>query len=199
MKTLIVATRNRGKLKEIQELLKDLPLEIKSLADYHGLPNIIEDGKTFRANALKKALTISSHTGALVLGEDSGIEVAALENRPGVYSARYAGQEASDQDNNEKMLCELKGVPLKKRGARYRCVAALTDGKTVIATVSGSCPGSIALKPQGGNGFGYDPLFIPSGYQQTFGQLDPSIKAEISHRAKAMKKVRQVLQDYLSR
>lgn len=193
MKKLIVATKNQGKLREIRELLKDFPIRVVSLADYNDLPDIIEDGKTFRANALKKALTISRHTGELVLGEDSGIEVVALQHRPGVYSARYSGPEATDKKNNSKLLRELAGIPFKNRHARYRCVAALAEGGKVIATVSGSCDGLIADAPKGKNGFGYDPLFFIPQYGKTFGQLNPSIKSQISHRAKAMKKVKRVL------
>ncbi|MEW5895335.1 MAG: XTP/dITP diphosphatase [Candidatus Omnitrophota bacterium] len=196
MKTLIVATKNKGKLEEIRSLLKDLPFKIKSLSDYKNLPEIIEDGKTFRANALKKALTISRHTGQLVLGEDSGIQVKVLGNRPGVRSARYSGREATDQQNNEKLLKELRGVPMKERKARYRCVAALTEGERVIAVVSGSCEGLIAGKPEGTNGFGYDPLFFIPKYNKTFGLLPPPVKASMSHRAKAMEKVRDVLVNY---
>lgn len=198
MKILIVATKNKGKLKEIEELLKDFPIKVKSLADYKNLPEIIEDGKTFRSNALKKALTISRHTKTLVLGEDSGIEVEALGNRPGVYSARYSDPEATDKKNNLKMLRELKGVPMAKRQARYRCVAALTDGENVIGTASGVCEGVIAEGVNGKNGFGYDPLFFIVQYNKTFGQLDPAIKAGMSHRAKAMKKIQVMLRRFFS-
>ena len=197
MRTLIVATKNKGKLKEIQELLKDLPLKITSLTDYKNLPEIIEDGKTFRANALKKALTISRVKKTLVLGEDSGIEVKALGNRPGVRSARYSDPDATDEKNNRKMLAELKGITMGKRQARYRCVAALTDGDKIVAVVSGSCEGLIAEKPMGKNGFGYDPLFFIPKYNKTFGQLDPSIKKQMSHRAKAMAKIKEVLEERL--
>lgn len=196
MKALIVATKNKGKLKEIKELLKDLPLKVTSLADYKNFPEIVEDGKTFRANALKKALAISRHTKTLVLGEDSGIEVKALGNRPGVRSARYSGPGAADKGNNLKMLRELRGVPMNKRQARYRCVAALTDGDKIIGTVSGACEGLIAERSKGKNGFGYDPLFFIPKYNKTFGQLDPSIKAGMSHRAKAMKKIKTILKRY---
>ena len=197
-KRLIVATKNQGKLREIRELLDGLPLEMCSLSDFQGLPEIVEDGSTFRANALKKALTIARHTGGLVLGEDSGIEVAALDKRPGVYSARYAGVQATDRKNNLKLLRELRGVPMKDRRARYRCVAALVEGETVIAVVSGRCEGMIAQQPQGRNGFGYDPLFFVPRHGQTFGMLDPSIKAVISHRARAMVRVRAALESYLA-
>jgi len=196
---LIVATKNKGKLKEIRALLGGLPLKITSLADYPQAPRIVEDGKSFRGNALKKAATISMWTGKLALGEDSGLEVNALSRRPGVYSARFAGENATDKKNNAKLIRVLKGVPLSKRQARYRCYAALTDGEGIIDVVSGSCSGSIALKAQGENGFGYDPLFYLKRYDQTFGQLPPEVKGRLSHRFRAMKKVRRVLEAYLAR
>ncbi len=197
MPTLIVATKNQGKLREIKELLKELPLEIVSLADYPDLPEIVEDGKTFRANALKKAVTISRHTRTLVLGEDSGLEVEALGFKPGIYSARFAGEHADDQKNNRKLLEVLKKIPFKKRGARYRCVAALTDGENVIGTVFGCCEGHIALKPRGHNGFGYDPLFVVPEFHKTFGELPPEVKERLSHRGQAMKKMKKLLESYL--
>lgn len=194
MEILIVATGNPKKLKEIRALIHGLDFEVRSLADYDDLPEIIEDGRTFRANALKKALTISRRTGALVMGEDSGIEVKALGNRPGVFSARYSDPGATDARNNAKMLEELRDVPDQERQARYRCVAALTRGDEIIATVSGTCRGMIAREECGTNGFGYDPLFLIPEYGQTFGQLDPAVKAGMSHRARAMKKLRRVLE-----
>lgn len=193
MKTLIVATKNKGKLCEIKKLLKELPFRVQSLADYSRFPDIVEDGKTFRANALKKSLTISRHMNALVLGEDSGIEVKALGNRPGVFSSRYSDPGATDKKNNLKMLRELRDVPMEQRQARYRCVMALSRGDEVIATVSGTCPGLIAPRSRGTNGFGYDPLFLIPRFNKTFGQLDPAIKSAMSHRARAMKKIYHVL------
>lgn len=197
MRELVVATKNKGKLKEIGELLKDFDLRITSLADYPDAPVVEEDGKTFAENALKKAATIALYTKKLTLGEDSGIEVKALGNRPGIYSARFAGEESTDRKNNLKLLRLLKGLPWKKRQARYRCFAALVDGKRIIDMVSGTCSGLIAPRPQGENGFGYDPLFLIPRYNKTFGELDPAVKAGISHRARALKKVKKVLLDYL--
>jgi len=194
---LLVATGNKGKLKEIKELLSDLGLTITSLADHEGLPQIIEDGKTFKDNALRKALTISRHTGKLVMGEDSGLEVKALEDRPGVYSARYAGPDADDAKNNAKLLEEMKGLPASQRQARYRCAAALACADEVIDVVEGDCSGLIAFELRGNNGFGYDPLFLVPEYDRTFGELDPNIKAGMSHRARALRKVKKLLQDYL--
>lgn len=194
MRELVVATKNKGKLKEIRELLKDLGLKITSLADYPRAPSIEEDGKSFAQNALKKAATMALYTGKLTLGEDSGLEVKALGNKPGIYSARFAGKEATDQKNNRKLLWCLKDIPRARRQARYRCVAALVDGRSIIDVVSGTCSGLIAFRSTGKNGFGYDPVFYLPRYDKTFGQLAPQIKAKVSHRARALRKVRKILQ-----
>jgi XTP/dITP diphosphohydrolase len=196
-KELIIATANKGKLREIKELLKDLHLKITSLADYPDAPVIVEDGRTFGQNALKKAATIALYTRKLTLGEDSGLEVRALGNQPGILSARFSGPDATDQKNNRKLLRSLRGVPLDQRQARYRCYAALVDGEGIIGVVSGRCGGLIALRSKGKNGFGYDPLFFLPRFRKTFGELDPSIKARISHRAHALAKIKKSLQSYL--
>lgn len=194
---LLIATKNPGKLREIRELLKDYPFKITSLADYPDAPEIVEDGKTFAQNALKKAATIALYTGKLTMGEDSGIQVKALHNRPGIYSARYSGPNATDEKNNRKMLRELKGIAMSKCQARYQCWVALVDKKGIIDVISGSCGGLIATEPRGANGFGYDPLFLIPRYGKTFGELDPSIKKAISHRARALKKLKKTLKKYL--
>lgn len=195
---LLIATQNVKKLAEIKELLSDLKVKVTSLADYKNMPHIEEDGKTFTENAVKKAATISLFTKKLVMGEDSGLEVKALKNAPGIYSARFSGEGATDKKNNAKLLRLLKGIPIKKRQARYRCFVALTDQKGIVGVVSGSCHGVIALKPKGTNGFGYDPLFLPQGFDRTFGELDSAVKSKISHRARALKKFKRILQKYLS-
>jgi XTP/dITP diphosphohydrolase len=128
-----------------------------------------------------------------------GLEVKALHNRPGVYSARYAGEDATDLKNNRKLLSELKGVPLKKRGARYRCAVALADGEGLIGVASGSCCGKIALGPKGTSGFGYDPLFLIEKFGKTFAQLGPEVKHAMSHRFRALKKARGLMERYLKR
>lgn len=190
---LLVATRNKKKLAEIRDLLKDLPLKITSLDDYRTLPKTEEDGATFEQNAIKKAATIALYTRKLTLGEDSGLEVATLHNQPGVYSSRFSGPKATDKKNNLKLLRILKGVPLKKRKARYRCAVALADSKKLIYVGSGSCGGTIGFKSRGNLGFGYDPLFTPNGFDKPFGQLDPAIKRKISHRARALSKLLPLL------
>ena len=198
MQELLVATRNKKKLEEIKDLLKDCPLKITSLADYPDLPEIEEDGKTFQANAIKKAATIALYTKKFTMGEDSGLEVKALDNEPGIFSARFAGIGATDEKNNAKLLKLLKSVPLRKRQARYRCCVALVDGKRIIDVVSGSCLGLIALKLKGKNGFGYDPLFLIPRFGKTFGELPSEVKSKISHRARALKKFKGVLKAHLS-
>ena len=198
MQELLVATRNKKKLEEIKDLLKDLNLRITSLADYPDCPEIEEDGKTFSANALKKAATIALTTKKLTLGEDSGLQVKALKNAPGIYSARFSGPGATDEKNNAKLLRLLKGTPFKKRQAQYRCFVALVDGERIVDVVSGGCSGFIALKPKGKNGFGYDPLFLIPRYGKTFGELSCEVKSQMSHRARALKKFKAVLKSHLS-
>jgi XTP/dITP diphosphohydrolase len=190
---LLIATGNQGKLGEIRDLFKGMDFKITSLADYSGLPEIVEDGATFKANAIKKAMTIAQHTNKLVIGEDSGLEVKALGNQPGVYSARFSGPSATDKKNNAKLLRLLTSVPLKERQAQYRCCVALADGTKLIAVVMGTCRGLIAERAKGTNGFGYDPLFFIPRYQKTFGELDPAIKAGMSHRARAFRKLKDIL------
>jgi XTP/dITP diphosphohydrolase len=198
MKELLVATRNKKKFQEIKDLLSDLPLKVTSLFDYPACPEIVEDGKTFKDNAIKKALTIAHHTGKMTMGEDSGLEVKALGNKPGVYSARFSGEGATDKKNNVKLLRLLKGVPIKKRQGRYRCLVAFADTRGIIAVVSGSCSGLIALRSKGKNGFGYDSLFLIPRYKKTFGELDSTVKAKMSHRSRALKKFRKVIEKYLA-
>jgi len=196
---LLVATRNKKKLKEIKEILSGLELKVISLADYKGMPRIVEDGRTFEQNAAIKASTIAKFTKKLVLGEDSGLQVKALGNRPGVYSARYSGAGATDKRNNSKLLKELKNVPLKKRRARYQCSVALADPGGIIGVVSGQCDGIIGFRPKGHSGFGYDPLFVIEKYGKTFAELGPEIKHTMSHRYKALKKLRLSMERYLKR
>ena len=194
---LLIATKNKGKVREIKVLLKGLPLKITSLADYPDIPPVEEDGQTFIQNALKKAVTAALYTGKLTLGEDSGLEVKALNNAPGIYSARFSGVGATDEKNNRKLLRSLKKIPLNKRQVQYRCAAALVDKKKIIAVTSGTVKGLIGSKEKGTNGFGYDPLFIVPKYQKTFGELPDEIKAQISHRARALRKIKKSLEKYL--
>lgn len=194
MKELVVASRNKGKVKEIMELLSGLPFKVSSLSEYPHIPEIIEDGKTYRANALKKAREVALATGKMAMSDDSGIEVKALGNAPGIYSARFAGEGASEKARNQKLFRMLKGVPMHKRQARYRCVIALVDARgKELGVVEGTCSGYVTSKDIGENGFGFDPLFLLKRYNKTFGQLPASLKAKISHRARALKKFRVLL------
>ena len=190
---LVIATTNKGKLREIQQLLKDLGVSVMSLADFHGYPNVIEDGKTFRENALKKAREISAFTGKPSLADDSGIMVDALGGEPGVYSARYSGKDADDLKNNSKLLRKMRDVPDAGRGAQFVCVMALVfpDGKEKV--VSGLVRGRITREPRGPGGFGYDPLFYYSRARMTFAEMGPEEKNKVSHRARALKKIRETL------
>ncbi|MCB9757023.1 MAG: XTP/dITP diphosphatase [Candidatus Omnitrophica bacterium] len=197
MRELLVATKNPGKLREIRELLKEIPVKVTSLADYPDCPEIVEDGRTFKANAIKKAIVVGKYSGKLTLGEDSGLQVVALNNAPGIYSARFSGENATDEKNNDKLLASLKDIPLSRRQARYRCFVALCDADKLIGVVDGRCGGLIEKKRRGSNGFGYDPLFFIPRYQKTFGELDPAIKSRISHRARALRKLKVLLQQYL--
>ena len=186
---ILLATGNRKKAVEIVAILKEkggADLEFASLADFPDLPPAVEDGDTFLANARKKAHPAARATGMPTLGEDSGLEVEALGWAPGIYSARYSGEDAADGENTAKLLRELEKVPTGKRGARYRCVAVLAfpDGREEVT--EGSCEGEIGREPRGSGGFGYDPVFIaPDG--RMMAELTPDEKAAISHRGKALR------------
>lgn len=197
MKKLLVATRNKGKLKELEELLLPLGIEVLSLDDIPFIPEIEEDGESFTANAIKKAKETSRLTGYVCLADDSGLVVDALDGQPGIYSARFAGENASDEENNEKLLELMKNVDQKGRTARFVCVIALSDPNGRIATVEGICEGSIGFTPQGENGFGYDPLFIPTGYKNSFAQLPSEEKQKISHRGQALRKAIPLITSFI--
>jgi XTP/dITP diphosphohydrolase len=199
VRELIVASSNKGKVREIKELLANLPFKVTSLLEYPQIPEIIEDGKTYRANALKKAREVARATGKMAMADDSGIEVRALGGAPGIYSSRFAGQGASEKARNKKLFAMLKGVPMPKRQARYRCVIALVDAKgRELGVVQGTCSGYVTTRDIGKNGFGFDPLFFLKRYNKTFGQLPPSLKAKISHRARALKKFRLLLRQVIA-
>ncbi|NLB88874.1 MAG: XTP/dITP diphosphatase [Syntrophomonadaceae bacterium] len=197
MKKLLVATRNKGKLKELEELLSPLGIEVISLADIPAIPEIEEDGDSFTANAIKKAQETSRLTGYTCLADDSGLVVDALGGQPGIYSARFAGENASDEENNNKLLELMKNVEAQDRTARFVCVIALADANGKIATVEGICEGMIGFTPQGENGFGYDPLFIPHGFNKTFAELSSEEKQQISHRGQALRKAIPVIESFI--
>lgn len=187
MKKIILATSNKGKQKEIANLLA--PLHIHPLSnnevDQKRIPNIVEDGETFEENAFKKAKAYNDEFGLPALADDSGLEVEVLEGRPGIYSARYAGVESTDQDNYEKLLVELSGIPKEKRKANFTCAIAYVDGEeTLIA--KGRCEGFITEEPIGEEGFGYDPVFLLEDLQKTMAQLSKEEKNKRSHRFHAL-------------
>ena len=194
---LLVATRNRDKLKEIRALLADLNLEVIASADVQKLPAIVEDRPTIEENAVKKAVETAKAAKRLTLADDTGLEVDMLNGLPGVRSARFAGDDVSYHENNKKLLSLLQGVPLEKRAARFRCVVAIADEKGLVDTVEGICNGTIIEEERGGGGFGYDPLFIPDGQVKTFAELPLEVKNRVSHRAKALQKAWAVLSRYL--
>ena len=194
---LVIATRNKGKVREIRRALKGLGIRIRPLSDFSGTPPVEEDGKNFTENAQKKARCYSRHTGRLTIADDSGLEVDALKGLPGVYSARYAGERASDRENNQKLLKEMEGVPPSRRGARFKCSIAIVSPERKEAVIEGSCRGRIGLKEVGRKGFGYDPLFVLLRSGKTMAQLSIEEKNRISHRGKALKKLRKVLPHFL--
>ena len=196
--TLVMATHNAGKVRELRDLLQGLGIELLSLKDFPDLPEIPEEGATFAANASFKAREVVRLTGLPALADDSGLEVAALHGRPGVFSARYAqdrtgGAVPTDADNWRKLLDEMQGVPWEKRQARFVCeiALALTDGRLV--TAQGECSGYIALEPKGEHGFGYDPVFWVPEFTRTMAELGPEIKNRLSHRARALTALREIL------
>ena len=194
---IVLATGNLHKVKEIKDILKGLDLKFLTLQDFPKMPDIVEDGKTFEENAVKKAREIARLTGKIALSDDSGIEVQALNNAPGVYSARFAGEKASGSANNKKLIGLLKGIPLARRKARFVCVIAIAEPGGRIYTAKGELKGIIALRPAGKRGFGYDPLFIVPRYKKTVAQLSDVVKNSISHRSKALKKAKGILKQFL--
>jgi len=191
---IVAGTRNPKKREEILEILGDLGLEFADLTRWPDAPEVIENGTTFEANARKKGIELAKALGHWVLGEDSGLVVPALNGRPGVYSARYAGKQGDDAANNARLLAELAPLPDDRRAAYYVCVAVLTDPQGVVqACVDGRCHGVIVPEPRGTGGFGYDPLFLIPEYHRTFGELSTRVKHAISHRARALAQLRPVL------
>jgi XTP/dITP diphosphohydrolase len=195
MKQLVLATHNPHKIQEIRAIMEDLGLEILTATDFPTIPPLHEDGSTLEENALKKARTVFQATKLPILADDSGLEVFYLAKRPGVLSARYAGPQASYADNNKKLLDELKGVPPRRRNAQFRCVIAFVT-ENGEQTVEGVTEGMIIEAPRGSSGFGYDPIFRPAGYGQTYAEMSSELKNKISHRAKALERGKSLLRDY---
>jgi XTP/dITP diphosphohydrolase len=195
--TIVLATSNHGKIAELRALLADLPIQFLSAVEVLGeQPSIVEDGATFEANALIKARAIARATRSLALADDSGLEVDALGGRPGVRSARFAHERATDAENNAALLRELESVDEGARAARFRCVLALVDPwqESNLHIAEGSCEGSIARAPRGNGGFGYDPLFVVEGQQgKAMAELSEAEKNQVSHRARAVQALRRIL------
>jgi XTP/dITP diphosphohydrolase len=184
---LLIATSNQGKIAEISALLASFPLRLRSLAEFSRSAEVEETGQTFTDNAVLKASGYARQTGLWTLADDSGLEVDALGGAPGVFSARYGGAGATDAERVERLLRELSQGARQERSARFICVIAIADPKGQIVNISkGKCEGEITHAPRGAEGFGYDPVFIPRGFHQTFGELSPEIKQRISHRGLAL-------------
>lgn len=186
--TIVLATRNAHKTEELRAMLEGLPLTVRDLREFPDCPDVVEDGETLDDNALKKARAAFLCTGLPVIADDSGLEVYYLLNAPGVFSARYAGEDATYEDNNRKLLHEMTQVPARRRQARFRCVIALV-GKEGEHLFEGKVEGHILLSPRGSNGFGYDPVFRPDGFQQSYAELDAGKKNAISHRGRAVQEL----------
>jgi len=191
---LLVATRNAHKTEEIQGILGP-QFNVTDLAAHPEIPHIAESGTTFQENALLKAVAVSKRMPGFVIADDSGLEVEALGGAPGIHAARYAGMNATDQEKTDKLLEELTRVGATKnaRRARFRCVLALACKGNVLGAFEGIIEGQIVDRPHGSHGFGYDPIFMPEGFQQTFGELAPAEKNQLSHRARALERLRTFL------
>ncbi|MFC1883656.1 XTP/dITP diphosphatase [Thermodesulfobacteriota bacterium] len=192
---IVLATRNEGKIVEFKKLAADFDVDIKSLNDFGPIPPVVEDGDTFEDNAIKKARFTARVLGLPAISDDSGLVVEALGGRPGVYSARYAGEKATDRENNIKLLKEMEGT--KKRDASFQCVIALAVPRGPALVYEGSCDGIITAELTGEGGFGYDPLFFYTPLEKTFAQMSTDEKNKVSHRGKAMAEFRAEFQKVL--
>ena len=194
---LVVGTLNARKCREMEELLAGLPLEVRPLSAFGVIEPAPETGRTFQENAAAKALAYARTTGQWCVADDSGLEIPALAGRPGIYSSRWAGQEGNDELNNRKLLDELRAVPRERWQARYVCVAALASPEKVLLTARGQCPGVITDRPAGSGGFGYDPYFYLPERCCTMAELTPQEKHALSHRGRALRDLREKLQELL--
>ncbi len=190
---LLLATHNKHKAEEFQAMLRDFGVEVLTLDAFPQVGEIVEDAETIEGNAFKKAKEVFDRTGVPAMADDTGLEVFYLNKAPGVYSSRYAGPEASYADNCRKLLKSLKGVPPRRRGAQFRCVLALVAPGIAPIFAEGVCPGVITESPRGEAGFGYDPIFLPDGYRQTFAEMPLDVKNGISHRGRAIQKMKELL------
>ncbi|MDW7681703.1 MAG: XTP/dITP diphosphatase [bacterium] len=190
---IVLATKNQDKVKEIKQLLKDIAVEVFTLDHFPEIDEIIEDGVTLEQNAIKKAKTVFHRTGLIAVADDTGLEVDALAGKPGVFSSRFAGEDATYEDNVRKLLQQMEGISQSKRGARFRCVISIV-GPGIAQSVDGVCSGMITRQKRGVAGFGYDPVFWVAEYGQTFAEMPLELKNRISHRGLALQKAKKVLQ-----
>jgi non-canonical purine NTP pyrophosphatase (RdgB/HAM1 family) len=196
LKKIFLATKNKGKIKEMKEILSDISdIEVYSILDGFDIPDVVEDGNTFEENSIKKAVEISKFLNMYVIADDSGISAEALNGRPGIYSARYAGLNATDDENNKKLIEDMNGK--ENRTVKYVAVitCASPDGRTL--SVEGDVYGTLLEEAQGSNGFGYDPFFFVEEYQVTFGELESEIKNKISHRGKALTELKKGIKEFI--
>jgi XTP/dITP diphosphohydrolase len=206
---ILIASYNSGKIREVREALADLPLTLRTLDEFPEVIQVEESGKTYQENAVLKAIGYATQTGLTALADDSGLEVDALDGRPGVYSARFGGEGATDSDRVAKLLTLLSHQPDDSRGAEFVCCMALANpsvshseqlyaSSPVLAVFEERCLGTLSHSARGTNGFGYDPIFIPSGYELSFGELATEVKRKLSHRGKALSAVRAFVEGLLS-
>lgn len=190
---IVIATRNEAKLKEILRIIGSKDIRFKSLLDFSGFPEIEENGKTFAENAIIKAWAVAKTTGMVALADDSGLEVDALGGEPGIYSARFGGDNLNDRERNILLLKKMERVPEERRNARFVCAVAIATPDGNVKVAEGFCNGEISFSPRGNSGFGYDPIFSIPSYNKTFAELGPEIKDKISHRAIALRKASEIL------
>jgi XTP/dITP diphosphohydrolase len=193
---LVLATRNKKKVEEIRRITEGLNIDVVTLDNFPECPEVKEDGATFMENAVKKAVAVARYTGKVSLADDSGLEVDALNGAPGIMSARYAGNESDDSKNIGKLLREMENIPLAKRSARFACCLALAYPDGRVLTFLGYSYGMIGKEPAGFNGFGYDPVFYPEGYERTFAEISGEEKDAISHRGRALSEFGEYLRGF---
>ena len=194
---IVIGTHNKNKKVEIRKILNGMSLPLLDLEDFDDAPDIIEDGVTFEENASKKALQLAKFCNMCVMADDSGLEIDALDKRPGVFSSRYCGEDTGYEEKCQKLFEELKSVPYDRRTARFRCAIALAEPEKLHFVVEASCEGLINTEPLGRNGFGYDPIFYVPEYNQTMAELEPDVKNLISHRALALKLFKERLERFM--
>ena len=195
---IVLATRNKKKIEEMSRILGGMGINILTMDDFPSCPEVEEDMDTFEGNAVKKALAITKCTNKIAVADDSGLEVYALKGGPGVMSARYAGENANDVANIEKLLSEMKDIPEEQRGARFVCCIALAYPNGKVETFLGFAEGRIGREPRGRMGFGYDPVFYPTGYNETFAEMLPEEKDALSHRGKAIERFKEYIKAHYS-